>query len=147
MTEEAREKDATEIAREAKMLGVKKSRISMSGFKDKKPEKIAKEEARTAKKASSRLAKNIAKAKATSKMKPIGKRRGVLVARLRAVKARRRAHTYTNAIITAWLEELKMIDNNPKSWNKITGNGTRGYVPGNKRKRTARDILDGMDLE
>lgn len=143
--EEKEEKEAKKIAAEAKALGIKPSRVSLSGFKDKNPDKIAKEEARNKKLIAKRLKVRVAQAK--EKKTPIEKRRELLVARLRAVKSRRRANTYSDENIKAWVEELNMIDNNPKSWIKATASGTKPYTPGNKKKRTARDILDGMDLD
>lgn len=145
--ETAEVKESEKIAAEAKALGIKPSRVSLSGFKDKSPDKLAKEEARNKKLIEKRLKGRVAQAKENAKKKPIEKRRGLLVARLKAVKSRRRPNTYSDANIKAWIEELDLIDNNPKSWNKATANGTKPYTPGNKKKRTARDILDGMDLD
>ena len=119
----------------------------MAGFKDQKPEKIAEETERHNKLADKRLSNRIAKAKADAKKKPIDKRRDLLVARMRAVKSRVRTVTYSNKNLEAWIEELEMINHNPKSWNKITKNGTLPYTPGNKKKKTARDKLDEMDLD
>lgn len=144
----AKEKlDTEKIEEEAKSLGVKKSRTTMAGFKDKDPAKIAKETAKHDKLANKRLESRIDRAKADAKLKPIDKRRMLLVARFRAVKSRHRPNTYSDANIKAWIEELEMINNNPKSWNKITANGTIPFTPANKKKRTARDILESMDLE
>lgn len=135
------------LIKEAGTLGIKLPRTSISGFKSKKPEDIEKEKVRVEKDLILWLQTVIAAAKAEAKLKPIDKRRALLISRMRAVKARARAHTYSDANIKAWLEELAMIDSNPKSWNKITKSGTVNFTPGNKRKRTARDILDEMDLE
>lgn len=137
---------ATLIA-EAEALGIKLPRLSYAGVKDKKPENLAKEKVRQDKQFIHLLQDAIAKHKANAKLKPIEKKRALLIARMKAVKSQTRAHTYSDAIINAWIEELKLIDSNPKSWNKITVNGTKPYTPSNKRKKTARDILDGMDLE
>ena len=144
---EVTEKASVKIEDEAKSLGITSSKVSMTGFKDNKPEKVEKEKERHKKLVAKRLASRIAKAKATAKMKPIDKRKAVLVARFKVVKSRTRPNTYTDANIKAWLEEYNMINNNPKAWNKITKNGTVGFVPGNKKKKTAKDILNGMDLE
>lgn len=135
------------LIEEAKALGIKLPKVSLAGLKSKKPEDIEKEKTRLAKGRIEWLKTMIAKKKAEAKMKPIDKRRAVLAARFRAVKSRNRAHTYTNKNIEAWLEEYNLINSNPKSWNKITSNGTKSYTPGNKRKKSAKDILDGMDLE
>jgi hypothetical protein len=132
---------------EAKRLGLKIPKISIAGFKSKKPGDIEKEKARVKKQLVHLLQHAIANAKANAKLKPIDKRRALLRSRFKAVKARDRAHTYSDKNIKAWLEELKMINNNPKSWNKLTKNGTVPFVPGNRKKKTARDILDGMNLE
>lgn len=141
------DKNLASLIEEANELGIRLPRISPAVPKDKDPAKIAKEQVRVDKQFIHSLESAIAKHKANAKMKPIEKKRGVLVARLKAVKSRNRAHTYTDANIRAFLEELELIDRNPKSWNKVTVNGTKPYTPSNKKKKTARDILDGMDLE
>ena len=139
--------EEAKLIEEATSLGLKIPRLSIGGLKDKKPENITKEEARQKKQFIDLLKTMIAKHKANAKMKPIEKRKALLVSRLKAVKARDRAYTYTDAIIKAWLEELEMINNNPKAWNKTTVNGTKPYTPSNKKKKTALDILDSMDLD
>ncbi len=143
----AQEESKATLIEEARKLGIKLPIVNIKGFKSIKPEDIIKEKARLDKDFITWLKIMIAKKKVEAKMSPIDKRRALLNGRLRAVKARVRAHTYSDATIKAWLEELDMINRNPKSWNKITGKGARNYVPGNKREKTARDILDGMDLE
>ena len=142
-----KEKAKDEIETDVRTLSIKKSKISMTGFKSKKPAEFAKEEKRQKEFAEKRIVNRIAKAKADAKMKPIDKRRAVLAARFKAVKARKRTSTYSNKNIEAWLEEYNLIQNNPKSWNRITAKGTRPFQPGNKKKKTAKDILDEMDLE
>lgn len=140
-------KEKAELLEEAKTLGIKLPRLSIGGLKTKDPKTVAKEELRQKKQFNHLLRHAIAKKKAEAKMKPIEKRRAVLIARLKVVKSRTRAHTYSDANIKAWIEELNLINGNPNSWNQITVKGTKPYTPGNKRKKTARDILDGMDLE
>lgn len=135
------------LIEEAKLLGIKLPRTSIAGFKGKKPEDIEKEKARIAKGLIKWLQIMIAKKKAEAKMKPIDKRKAVLVGRFKAVRSRDRAHTYSDANIKAWTEEFNLIKNNPRAWNKITKNGTVPYVPGNKKKKTAKEILDGMNLD
>lgn len=142
---EISEENAAE--RTAEALGIKGSKVTMTSFKDKNPQKIITEEARHKKLAAKRLEIRIAKAKADAKATPIEKRRAVICARFRAEKSRTREHTYTDANLKAWIEELNMIDRNPKSWIKATKNGTVGYTPSNKKKKTARAILDEMDLD
>ena len=134
---------------EAKTLGVTRSKVSMSGFnvKDLSPEKIAKEEDKQNKLADERLKTRVEQAKLDAKKKPIEKRKALLVSRFKAVKSRTRPNSYSDANIKAWIEELNMINNNPKSWNKLTKNGTIPFIPGNRKKKTAHEILDGMDLE
>lgn len=135
------------LIKEAAALGLKLPRLSFAGVKDKKPENLAKEKARQDKQFIHLLQTAIAKHKEVAKMKPIEKKRALLIARFKAVKSQTRANTYSDANIKAWLEELDLIDRNPKSWNKITVNGTKPYIPSNKRKKTSKEILDGMDLE
>ena len=143
------EKSAANLEAEAKKLGIKRSRVAMSGFniKDKTTEKTAKEENRHNKLADDRLKARVAKKKALAKMQPIDHRKALLAGRFRAVRARVRANTYTNANIAAWTEEYNLICNNPKQWKNITKNGTVPYSPGNKRKKTAKELLDSMNLD
>lgn len=135
------------LSDEARGLGIKPSRIRMSSFKSKDPEKIDKEQAKHDKMVNKRIKKRIAKKKAEVKLKPIDKRKALLVGRFKAVKSRNRPNSYSDANLKAWLEELNMIKNSPGTWNKLTKNGTIGFVPGNKKKKTARDEIDGMDLD
>lgn len=133
---------------EAKTLGISRSKTSMAGFKDKdKPEKVLKEATRHDKLADKRMANRIKEAKAKAAMKPIDKRKALLVGRFKAVRAKKRSRTYTNKIIEAYTEEYNMIVNNPKEWNRVTANGTKPFAPGNVRKKTAKELLDGMDLD
>lgn len=134
---------------EAKSLGITRSKVSMAGFnvKDLSPEKIEKEEGKQNKLADKRLKGRVEQAKLDAKKKPIDKRKALLVGRFKAIKSRTRPNSYSDANIKAWIEELNMIDNNPKSWNKITKSGTISFIPGNRKKKTAHEILDGMDLE
>lgn len=144
------EKKADTIDREAEQLGVKKSKVKTTGFKSKKnvtQTQIDKEEKRHEELVAKRTEKRVAKARAEAKMKPIDKRKALLAGRFKAVRARTRAHTYSEKNIEAWLEEYNLIVNNPKRWNKITQDGKLNYTPGNKKKKTAKDILDGMNLD
>lgn len=136
-----------DVEGEAKTLGVKQSKTTLSSFKDKNPDKLEKERVRQEKLKANRTEKRIAKAKALAKLKPIDKRRNLLRSRFRAVTSRARPNTYSNANLEAWIEELNMIDDNPKQWNRITKNGTVNFTPGNKKKQTARDKLDAMNLD
>jgi len=151
--EKTKDKEKTEdekLLAEAKELGVTRSKISVSpGFrtKDSTPEKLAKEENKQNKLADERLKDRVEQAKVNAKIKPIDKRKNLLVSRFKAVKSRARPNNYSDANIKAWLEELKMIDNNPKSWNKVTKNGTIPFIPDNRRKKTAKEMLDSMDLD
>ena len=149
---EAKEKAEDEkLLAEAKALGVTRSKISISGFNIKgkpgEPDNIDKEERKHNKLADERLKNRVKQAKLDAKRKPIEKRKALLVSRFKAVKSRLRPHTYSDANIKAWLEELEKINSNPKSWNKVTRNGTIPFIPGNKRKKTARDRIDGMDFD
>lgn len=135
------------LIEEAISLGLKIPRLSIGGIKNTKPENIAKEKARQNKQLIYSLKTMIAKHIANAKMKPIERRKALLVSRLKAVKARDRASTYSDVIVKAWLEELEMISSNPKAWNKTTTNGTKPYTPSSKKKKSALDILDEMDLE
>ncbi len=148
MADEKKEaKAAATLEEEAEKLGVKKSIVSLTGYniKDKTPEKTAKEQARHEALANKRLKVRVAGAKV--KMKPVEKRKALLVGRFRAVKAKVRANTYTNANIEAWTEEYNLIISSPKQWNKITKNGTVPYTPGNKKKRNAKERLEGMNFD
>lgn len=146
-TEELRAEAQAALSEEAKLLGIKSSVVRMAGFKSNKPEDIAKEKKRHEALVAKRIEKRIAKAKRDDKLKLIDKRRLLLVARFNAVKSEKRPNTYSNANLKAWLEEYNMIKANPKSWNKQTGNGTKPFVPGNRRKKTPKEQLQGMDLD
>lgn len=141
--ENAKEK----IDKEAKELGIKKTRIKMAGFKNKDPDKLEKAFNKHKKLRDKRTVKRIEKAKINKAMKPVDKRRNLLKARLRSVKEENRAITYSSKVVEAWLEELNLIERSTKTWNKLTKNGTVNYIPGNKKKRTMKDILDSMDLD
>lgn len=135
---------------EAEALGVKGSRILLAGFKSKKnikPEDIVREEERVAAKAKRRLAKNVDKARVRAKMSPIEKRVKLLVSRFKAVISKRRAHTYSDKIIKAWTEEYNLIKSSPRSWKKQTNNGKTPFISAEKKKKTAREQLEAMDLE
>lgn len=144
----AKEKaESTKVEDEAKALGVKGSKIKMGTFKDKDPAKIEKEKAKHEKLAAKRQANRVEKAKEKAKMKPIDKRRALLVGRFKAIRAKARTYTYSNKNVEAWTEEFNMIKDSPKEWIRVTKNGTEPYNPGNKRKKTAKELLDSMDLE
>ena len=149
--EESKEKAADDqkatLIKEAEALGIKIPRTSMASFKGTKPEDIEKERLRIEKDLIKWLETVIRATKANAKLKPIDRRRALLIGRFKAVKSQNRANTYTGQILEAWIEELNLINNNPKSWNKITVNGTKPYTPGNKRKMTAKDRLAAMDLD
>ena len=142
-------KETATLEEEARKLGVKRSKVSMGGFnvKDKTPDKAAKEEYRHKILADRRLKARVAKAKAVAKMKPIEKRKVLLIGRFKAIRARVRAHTYSDKNIEAWREEYELIINNPKRWIRITENGKKPYTPGNKRKKSAKEQLDSMNLD
>lgn len=144
--EETEKAEIDNLIEEAKQLGIKISKTSTAGFKSKKPGDLEKEKVRIAKNHITWLKIMIAKAKAEAKMKPIDKRRALLRGRFKAIRSRTRAHTYTNKNVEAWLEEFNLIKNNPRSWNRITANGTKPFTPGNRRKKTAKDMLDEMNL-
>lgn len=148
--DEATKKDEKLLA-EAKALGITRSKIEMSGFhvkgKPPEPDMIEKEEKKQNKMADERLKNRVEQARLDAKKKPIEKRKALIVSRFKAVKSRFRPRTYSEANLKAWLEELDMINNSPKSWVKITRNGTVPFVPGNRKKKTARDRLDEMDLD
>ena len=136
---------------EAKALGITKSKVRMAGFtirgKTPPPEVITAEEERHKKLSEEKLKIRVEEAKQRAKIKPIDKRRNLIKSRFKAVRNKTRANTYSNKNIEAWLEELNMIENNPKSWIKLTNNGTIPFIPGNKKKKTAKEILDSMDLD
>ncbi len=141
---------ADKIAREAEQLGVKASKVSITGYKSKKgvtQAQIEKEEKKHKDLAAKRTEKRIAKARIEARMKPIDKRKALLAGRFKAVRSRTRAHTYSEANLKAWIEEFNLIKNNPKGWNKITQNGKLNYTPSSKKKKTAKDILDGMNFD
>lgn len=139
------------LSAEAKTLGVTRSKISMSGFnvkgKPAEPDMIEKEEAKQNKLADKRLKSRVEQARLDAKKKPIDKRRDLLASRFKAVRSESRAHTYSDKNLKAWLEEYNLILNNPKSWTKLTKNGTSAFIPDNRKKRTTKEILDSMDLE
>lgn len=144
------EAKTTATAEKAQQLGIRTSKVKMTGFKSKKgvtPAQIEKEEKKHKDLAVKRTENRIAKAKAKAKMKPIDRRKALLAGRFKAVRSRTRAHTYSEKNLEAWLEEYNLIKNNPKRWNKITQNGKLNYTPGNKKKKTAKDILDGMNFD
>ena len=136
---------------EAKALGVTQPKVRMAGFtirgKTPEPTIIEAEEKKHKKLADEKLKIRVHEAKQRAKQKPIDKRRDLIKSRFKAVKNRTRANTYSDKNIQAWLEELNLIENNPKSWIRLTKNGTIPFVPGNRKKKTAREILDSMDLE
>lgn len=139
------------LLEEAKTLGVTRSKISLASFtirgKTPAPDVLEKERARQNKLADKRLKGRVEQAKLNAKMKPIDKRRALLTSRFKAVRNRTRANTYSNKNIEAWLEEYNMIENNPKMWVKLTQNGKVTFLPGNRKKKTAQEILDGMVLD
>ena len=132
---------------EAKALGVKESKVKMSSFKDKDSVKIERETKKHEKLCALRIENRIAKAKVLAKMKPIDKRRALLVGRFKAVRAKARTYTYSDKVIEAWTEEFKVINNDPKMWITATANGTTQFVPGNRKKKTPKERLDAMDLD
>ena len=151
-TEIAKEKktERETLLAEAEELGVTMSKMKMSGFtvrgKPPDPAALARERKRQENLVDERLKNRVEQAKLNAKLKPIEKRKNLIVSRFKAIRSNSRANTYSNKNIEAWLEELKLIESSPKSWVKLTMNGTKPYIPGNKKKKSARDILDGMDL-
>lgn len=143
MAEEIKDK----MAEEAEILGVTKSKIKVSGYKEKDPGKVAKELARHKKQVDQRVKNRIEKTKVKAKMTPIQIRKALLVGRFKAVRAKSRERTYSNKIIEAWTEEFNMINNNPKQWIKLTSNGMQQFTPGNKKKQSAKELLDSMNLD
>lgn len=147
MAEEKNNAEEVKVS-EADTLGIKGSVIKMAGFKGKDdPAKVAKEEKRHEKLIETRIANRIAKAKALAKMTKIQKRKALIVSRFKAIRAKKRTYTYSNKNVAAWTEELEMINNNPKQWIHMTANGTKPFNASNKRKMTAKEKLDGMDLD
>lgn len=143
----AEEKAKAKVEEEVKTLGIKKTKVSMGAFKDKKAGAFEKEKKKQEINIAKRMVSRIARVKAEAKLKPIDKRRNLLKARGRSVKDQIRPNTYPEKELKAWIEELNMIENNPKTWNNLTQNGKIPFVPGSKKKKTAKDILDGMDLD
>ena len=142
-----RSQSTEKLCEEAELFGVKPTRLVVKGFKHKAVEELEKEEARNKKLIAVRLSNCIEKAKKLGKMKPIEKRHALLVGRFKAITSEIRANTYSDKIVNAWIEEFNLIENSPKQWNNDTKNGTIPYTPGSKRKKTAKQILAGMDLE
>lgn len=134
------------LEEEAKALNITKSKVSTASFKHKKPEELARENKRQAKLADDRLRVRIDAKKIQAKMKPIDKRKELLVARFKAIRAKTRPNSYCDANIKAWTEEYEMIMSNPKMWNNLTKKGTISFIPANKKKMTAKQKLDAMDL-
>ena len=141
------DEEADDIERERKSLGIAESKIGMAGFKSKKPHEIEKEVKRHAELVKKRTINRIAKAKTKVKAGKMGERKLNLTGRLKAVRSRTRPNTYSEANLKAWIEELNMINNNPKGWAKQTKNGTIPYTPGTKKKKSQKDIIDSMDLD
>ena len=149
--EQETESERDNLLAEAKTLGVTRSKVKTTSFtvrgKTPGPEVLAKETEKHEKLADKRLKIRVKEAKQRAKQKPIDKRKDLLKSRFRAVRNRTRANTYSDKNIKAWLEELNLIQNNPKSWVKQTNNGKNPFIPSNRKKKTAKEILDGMDLD
>ena len=141
------ETPADNDAVEAKALGVKKSKVSLASYKTKGPADTAREATRQEEMAAARVKNRIAKAKADAKKKPIDKRRELIQARFKAIRSRHRPTTYSDALIRTWMKELEVIQSNPKHWVKETGDGKKAYPIVNKKNRSARSLLDSMDLD
>lgn len=133
---------------EVEALGIDRSKVKFSNYKHRDDSgKTEKEQRKHEKLADKRVENRIAKKKALAKMTPIQKRKALLVGRLKAVKAKARSYTYSDAVVAAWTEEFTLIKDNPKAWNKATANGSIPYNPGNKHKMTAKERLEHMDLD
>jgi hypothetical protein len=125
---------------QANSLGITPSRVNLSGFKDKEPAKLDKEIRKHEELVDTRIANRIDKAKADSKLTAIDKRRLQLQARLKAVRSGKRPRSYPRLVVMAWIEELKLIEANPKGW-KV------GWTPNKQKKQTPTEILESMNLD
>jgi hypothetical protein len=141
------DQNTTPVVDEAKVLGVDKSKTNLSSYKTKGPADTAREAKKQEELIAKRVKNRVAKKKALAKKKPIEVRRALLTSRFKAIRARTRPNNYSEAMINAWIEELKVIDNNPKLWNKETNNGQFPYPRPAKGKRSAQSLLDSMDLD
>lgn len=140
-------KERAELVTEAKLLGIKLPRLSIAGLGTKDLKVVANEELRQKKQFNRLVRAAITKHKTAAKMKPIDKRKALLLGRFKAAQTRIRANTYSDKNMKAWIEELNVINSNPKAWIASTKNGKLPFAPGNKKNRSALEILDGMDLE
>ena len=139
--------EIAELTKEAEQLDIQILKQDTSSLKDKSSKNLEKEEARLKVELTKWLKSMIAKKKAESQLKPIDKRKALIIARFKAIRSKKRAYTYSNKNVEAWTEELNMIKNNPKGWIEATKNGTVSFTPGNKRKKTAKELLDNMNLD
>ena len=141
------EKESKQSDREASIHGVSKSRVLFSGFKGKSdPDKLAREEAKHKKLNHIRVENRIKKAKKLDKMKPVDKRRSLLIARLRGAKNRNRPRSHSIVLLELFAKELEFIQQNPKGWTKVTKNGTIPYG-GHGKKASIEERLEAMDLD
>ena len=141
------EMEDKELARQAKLLGIKAPKITIPANVAKDPVKLAKAEKKRDDDIRKSLQSSIEKAKVDDKRSPIDIRRDLLESRFRVVRGRKRAKTYTDAMVKAWLKEYEIIKNNKKMWIKETANGTLPFPIANRKSKSAAAILDAMDLD
>ena len=141
------ETEDKELKRQAKLLCISPPKVTIPANVAKDPVKLAKAEKKRDDTIRKSLLSQIEKAKVDDKMTPVDKRRELLEARFKVVRNRKRARTYPDAMVKAWIKEYEIIKNNKKMWIKETGNGTRPFPIAPKKSKSAAAILDAMDLD
>ncbi len=134
----------TDIADEARTLGVKGSKIDQTRSKSKNKSKEATEHEKLADK---RLENRIDKAKVSEKTTKIQKRRLMIEAKLKGRNTGGQTR-FSDSTCKQLLAELKVIKNTPKQWKAMTKNGTLPYpITAAKKKTVGQMINDEMDLD
>ena len=140
----AEEKTKEPDVNEKVALGISESNVTQ--FNNVKESLREKEKARHEKLKAKRIENRIAKKKAEAKLRPIDKRRNLLMARLGRVKGKQTEHHTPAGVLKEWIDELKMIKSAPKAWNERTQNGSRPFKV-QKTGDTVQDKLNAMDLD
>lgn len=142
------EKQTASVEEEAKRLGVTGSKVSMGGYSNTNPAKKVAEEKRHEGLVATRLANRVAKKKAEDQLTPFDKRRGVLVARLKQIKAKKTPSSTPKETVAEWIKELKLMDGKggEKTWNIRTDKGTKPFTKPKKATGVDAELAD-MDLD
>lgn len=134
----------TQEVDEAKLLGIKGSKIKCERFTGKDAEK---EEAKHEKFAAKRLENRITKAKAKAKLSPVKRRSKLIKAKLSAHANMPSLRKYSETHLKNLIKEKKVIDDNPKAWVSLTKNGTEPFPITPVKKRTALQEIETMNLD